>query len=312
MSQPIEIVQLLAYDGPNIFGPSPGVLLRARCDADRSGRLRAALRDGALAAGLVIAGLNVEARPLGDGHLLSATFATETPTVGAALAEYVVAGIAAEAAGDEAWDPEGPLNELQGRLRVEAVPLAALQLVAEARARGLPTFALPGGRLQLGHGARGWSFDPAPLRGRGAAPPTPPWERLGAVPIVAVTGATGRAATVRRFGAELAAAGAPARALDGAGFDEARALLADPGTEALVLGLDTGDILRRGLPFDRCELAVITDMGGARPPEAADDDEWLRALGVPMLLAPQPARLNLGDPALLPLVPYAPNGVVGL
>ena len=310
MAQPIEIAQLLAFDGPNIFGPSPGVLLRARCDADRSRRLRAALRDGALAVGLVIAGLSVEAQPHDGGHLVSATFATEAPAIGAALAEYVVAGIAAEAAGDDEWDHEGPLLALRERLRAEAMPVAALQLVAEAKARGLPTFALPDGRLQIGHGARGWRLDPAPLRG--AAPPTPPWERLGAVPIVAVTGAAHRAAAVERLAAELAAMGRPARALDGTGFDEARALLADPNTEALVLGLDTGDILRRGLPFDRCELAVVTDMGGARPPDAADDDEWLRALGVPMLLAPHPARINLSDPRLLPLVPYAPNGVLAL
>lgn len=310
--QPIEIDRLHAYDGPNIFGPSPGVLLRARCDADRSRRLRLALRDGAQYIGLVIAGLAVEARPLGEGQLVTAHFATEAPAVGAALCEYVAAGIAAEAAGDEEWDRDAPLVALQARLRDESLPVAALQLVAEARARGLPALVRADGLIQLGHGARGWSFDPARLRARGAASPEPPWARLGAAPIVAVTGHAGRAAAVRRLAGELAAAGARVAALDGAGFDAARALLADPAAEAIVVGLDTGDILRRGLPFDRCELAAVTDREGPRPPEAADDDEWLRALGVPMLLSPQPARINLDDPRLTPLVPYAPNGVVGL
>lgn len=306
----ISIVQLLAYDGPNIFGPAPGVLLRARCDRDRSRRLRAALKDGALAIGLMVANLTVEAQPLGEGQLITALFGTDAPALGAALCDYVVAGVAAELAGDDAWDRETPLFALQERRRAEAVPIAALQLVAEARRRGLPTFTRADGRLQLGYGARGWSVEPAALARPGAAGPQAPWEQLGDVPIVAVTGQAGRADAVARLARAHEAAGA--RALDGATFDQVQALLADPATEALVLGLDTADILRRGLAFDRCTLAVVVDRAGPRPPEAADDDEWLRALGVPMLLSPQPAHLNLADPALLPLVPYAPNGVLGL
>lgn len=306
MPRAIALSQLFAYEGPNIFGPGPGVLLRARCDVDRSARLRAALKDGAQAIGLVIAYLAAEARPSGDGALVSVTFATELPALGAALAAYVVEGVAAEAAGDTGWDPEGPLDVLRERRRRESPPLLALQIVAEARRRGVPAFTTPGGGLHLGQGVRGWGFSP------GATPPEPPWERLGHVPVVAVTGGAGRAAAVARLAAELSAIGPRAVALDDATFEAARAALADPATEALVVGLDTGDVLRRGVPFERCTMAVITGMDGARPAEAADDEEWLRALGVPMLLAEQPARLNLADEGLLPLVPYAPNGVIGL
>jgi hypothetical protein len=309
---PITLSQVFAYDGPNIYGPSPGVLLRASADADRSRRLRAALKDGAQFIGLVIASLTVESSPGPDGHALVAHFATEAPGSGAALGAYVVAGMLAEATGDEAWDRETPLLALRDRLRAEATPVAALQLMADARARGLPAFRRADGRVQLGYGARGWSFDPAPLRTRGAVAPAPPWDELGNVPVVAVTGRTGRAAAVERLAADLGAMGARVCALDGADFDAARALLADPAAEACIIGLDSGAILRRGLPFDRCALAVITDRAGPRPPEAADDDEWVRALGVPMLLSAQPARINLGDPGLRPLIPYAPNGVVGL
>jgi hypothetical protein len=308
----ISTERLFAYEGPNIYGPSPGVLLRARCDRDRSQRLRAALKDGAQHIGLVVAHLTVTAAPLDDGHMVAAHFATELPALGAALAEYVVEGIAAEAGGDEEWDHETPLLALQERLRDEATPAAALRLIAEARSRGLPAFARADGHVQLGYGARGWSFDPAPLRGRGAAPPEPPWADLGAIPIVAVTGESDRAAAVDRLAADLGAMGAQVRAVDGAGFAQARALLADPSAEALVLGLDTSELLRRGMAFDRCTLAVITDRAGRRPPEAADDDEWARALGLPMLLSGQAARINLADHGLRDLIPYAPNGVIGL
>jgi hypothetical protein len=304
----IALSQLFAYEGPNIFGPGPGVLLRARCDADRSARLRAAVKDGAQAIGLVVAHLAAEARPAGDGVLVSVTFGTELPAVGAALAAYVVEGVAAEAAGDEGWDPEEPLDALRERRRREGLPLLGLQIVAEARRRGVPAFTTPGGGLHLGQGLHGWGCEIA----SGEAPPEPPWERLGHVPVVAVTGGPGRAAAVERLATELSAIGPRAVALDGATFDAARAALADPATEALVVGLDTGDILRRGVPFERCTMAVITGMEDGRPAEAADDEEWLRALGVPMLLAEQPARLNLAEARLLPLVPYAPNGVIGL
>jgi hypothetical protein len=312
MSPPlIELRQICAYDGPNIFGPDPGVLLRARCDRDRSARLRAALKDGAQFVGLVIAYLEAEARPDGDGALVSATFATDAPAVGAELARFVVAGVAAEVAGDEGWDRDGPLLALRERHGREAVPVAALRLVAEARRRRLPAF-VAGDTLRVGHGARGWALDLAPLREQGAAAPEPPWERLGNVPLVAVTGGSGRAQAVARLAADLEAIGPRVVALDAPGFEQARAALADPATEALVVGLDAAEILRRGVPFERCTLAAVTDRDGPRPVEAADDEEWLRALGVPMLLAEQPARLNLADPRLLPLVPYAPNGVISL
>lgn len=309
---PIAVAQLSAYEGPNIYSPAPGVLLRASCDRDRSRRLRAALKDGAQFVGLVLANLTVEAAPVDGGQLVTAMFSTDAPALGAELAAYAVSGIAAEALGDTAWDRDGPLFDLQARRRAEALPVAALQLVAEAIRRGLPSFVRPDGRVQLGYGARGRSFDLRALREREALPPIAPWDELGAVPIVAVTGQTGRPAAVRRFAAELAELGLRVTARDGVGFVMARDLLANPSSEALVVGMDTSDLLRRGLPFDRCDLAVIADRAGERPAAARDDDEWLRALGLPMLLSAQPARLNLGDPSLLPLVPYAPNGVVGL
>jgi hypothetical protein len=305
MSQPIAITRLHAYRGPNIFGPQPGVLLRASCPDDRSRRLRAAIKDGAQAIGLVIAYLEVGARPTAAGHLISARFTTDAPQIGAALCQYLADGLAAEACGDEEWDRDGPLLALQERLRAEALPVAALQVAAEARRRGLPVLRLPTGELLLGYGARSWRLDLSD----GVEPP---WGQIGRVPLTVVTGAARRAGLVRRCAAELAEAGLPARAIDGADFAAARALLADPATEAAVIGLDSADILRCGLPFDRCDQAVVGDMSGARPSEADDDDEWLRALGLPMLLGDAPVRLPLADPRLRPLVPYAPSGVLDL
>jgi hypothetical protein len=310
MTAPIATIRLRAYEGPNVYGPSPGVLLHVRCDRDRAARIRTAIKASAQFIGMVIAQLSVEAQPDHEGVLISVLFSCEAPALGAALCEYVVAGVVAESANDQTWDRDGPLIALQARYRSTSLPIAALQLIAEARRRGLPSFVRTDGRLQLGYGARGWSIDPAELAEQSAAPPTPPWEELGTVPLVLVTGAHKRPVAVERLAAELTTGGLHVCALEAANFATARAALADPAAEALVLGLASPTILRHGLPCDRCDLAVITDRSGPRPAEAADDDEWLRALGIPMLLSPQPVRLNLSDPELLPLVPYAPNGVL--
>jgi hypothetical protein len=303
----MDIVRLHAYEGPNIHGPRPGVLLRASSAADRPRRLRAAIRDGAQSIGLVIAYLETESRASVDGFLLEARFSTDEPAIGAALCRYIVDGMCAEAAGDEEWDRDGPLYDLQARRRREALPLPALQLIAEARRRGLPATSLPDGQMMLGHGARAWRVDPH--TGDLAAPP---WARIGRIPITIVTGHALRAVAVERHAAALAATGANVRAEDDLGFDEARDLLADPASEAVVLGLRADDMLSRGLPLDRCDQAVITDMAGPRPGSADDDEEWVRALGLPMLLATAPARLILADGRLQALIPYAPSGVIGI
>ncbi|NNJ09716.1 DUF4938 domain-containing protein [Chloroflexales bacterium ZM16-3] len=301
MSTPITIAQLRAYQGPNIYGPLPGVLLRISSAADKARRLRSAIRDGAQSIGLVIAYLEADSHPLGDSFLLEARFSTNEPQIGAELCRYIVDGMRAEAAGDEEWDRDGPLYELQARRRREATPVTTLQLLAEARQRGLPTLRLPEGRLQIGYGARAWQYDP-----RTGEPPAPPWDQVGSIPITLVTGGTLRRAAVER----LADSGLPVRAEDGLDFVAARRLLADPTVESAVIGLDTESILHHGLPLDRCDYAVISDMNGPRPESADDDEEWLRALGLPMLLSPNPVQLNIADTRLGALIPYAPNGVL--
>ncbi|HWQ12251.1 MAG TPA: DUF4938 domain-containing protein, partial [Roseiflexaceae bacterium] len=170
---PLEIIRLLAFQGPNILAPQPGVLLQARADRDQSRRLRSALRDAAQGAGIVLGALDVEAQPAGAGQVLTASFTTPTPEIGAAVARYVVEGLNAQEAGDESWDAEGRLWELRRRWRAEALPAAALRLVAEAAVRGVPAFTRADGALQLGYGARSLALDPAALavQRRGDAAP---------------------------------------------------------------------------------------------------------------------------------------------
>ncbi|MBC8078293.1 MAG: DUF4938 domain-containing protein [Chloroflexales bacterium] len=295
----IELVDVIAYDGANIHAPQPGVLVLLRCDTDRSKRLRAALKDGAQYIGLVLGHLDLSASQAADGWLVSAFFTTPTPAIGVALVRYVVDGLRALAAGDEEWDRDEPLYELQRRRRREALPLALLQLQAEARARGVPSFVRNDGRLQLGYGARGIAIDTS----SGEAQVAPPWERLGAVPIVAITGDRARSSALRHLAQALDHEGG-ARLFDDAGFDEARALLADPQLTLAVLGLGAPVIERRGVPFDRCQLSAVLDIPGDTSPAA---DARVRALGVPLLLTDPSglALLSAHDPAIAALADYA-------
>src|SRR5258706_306369 len=156
---PTDILQLAAFDGPNLYGPRPGVLLRVRSDKNRTARIKNALKDGAQSVGMVLAYIEVWSEPADGGYTISANFSTPTPAIGRELARYIVAGLNAREAGDEEWDAEGPLWDLQKRRHAEALPLPALQITAEAATRGIPAFVRHDGLAQLGSGARGLAFE---------------------------------------------------------------------------------------------------------------------------------------------------------
>jgi hypothetical protein len=311
---PIEIIRLLAFEGPHMLGPQPGVLLEVRAARDLRARLRSALKDAAQSAGVVVGALEVGTLPEAGAYTVSASFTTPTPALGAAIARYVVDGLDARERGDDSWDAEGLLWELQRRRRAEALPVAALQLLAEAATRHVPAFVRADGALQLGYGVRGRSVALAALRSptlivpgeANAGAPALVWEEVGAVPIIALTGSTAKE-TVRLVAGGLHAQGIRAVAAVDASFDQARALLTDPVAEALVVGLEAGDLLRRGLPFERCAASVVLGLPD-EPPEARGRTELARALGVAMLVTDPGgvAALDASQPELAALAEYAP------
>lgn len=327
---PTEIIRLLGFDGPNLYGPQPGVLLQVYSDRDRSRRLRDALKDGGQTVGMVLAYLDVAAEPDERGFLITANFTTPTPAIGVELARYVVAGLNAKEAGDESWDAEGPLWDLQKRRRAEALPLPALQVTAEAASRGIPALLRRDGWVQIGYGVRSWAFDPATTRERGgtlvadaigtgpppfAGPPDAidvPWERLGPIPIVAVAGAAGRDLAARLIAATLYDRGQPAQLATAADFDTTRALLADPAAAIAVVGLTPEGIAGRGLAFERCAYSAVTDLPADLPADVSDRAELAHVLGVPMLVTDQAGcvALNADVPEIAALAEYAPCRVI--
>jgi hypothetical protein len=329
---PTTIIQLLGFDGPNLHGPQPGVFLKLRADKDRSRRVKDALKDGAQSAGMVMGYLEIDSLAEDGGYIISASFTTPTPVIGIELARYVVERLNANEAGDEEWDSEGPLWELQKRRRAEALPLPALQLIAEASSRGIPSLVRADGLVQLGYGARSWAFDPAAgKRGQGdpdgrlaatdigVGPPSmgataaiePPWERLGPIPIVAAAGA-GRDIAARLIAATLQAQGQAVGLAEAADFEATRMLLADPGAAIAIVGLTAEGIAQRGVAFEGCAYSAVIDLPADLPAGVADPAELARVLGVPMLLT-DPAgwvALNADVPEIAALAEYAPCPII--
>jgi hypothetical protein len=328
---PTEIVQLLGYDGPNLHGPQPSVFLKIRSERDRARQLRDALKDAAQTIGMVLGSLEVDSAPAGGEYAIAASFTTPTPALGVELARYAVEALNRAEAGDEEWDAEGPLWDLQKRRRAEALPLGALQLAAEANARGVPSFARADGRLQLGYGARGWALDLAPFRGRASAGtlaadeidvgpprgatqsfPEIPWDRLGPIPIVATAGGGGTTVVAELIAATLRAHGQAAALAAGAGFEATRERLADPAAAIVVVGLLAEEIARRGVAFERCAYSAVIDLPDQLPPQVAGRAELARVLGVPMLLTDPAGRvaLNADVPEIAALAEYAPCPII--
>jgi len=324
---PTEIVQALGLEGPNLYGPQPGVFLKVHSDKDRARRLKEALKDGAQSIGMVLGYLELDSEPGPNGFTITANFTTPTPAIGVALARYVVEGLNRQEAGDEEWDADGPLWDLQKRRRSEALPLAALQITAEAASRGIPALVRADGHIQLGYGIRGWAFDPAQFKDRTAAhspsgdeigigappfarPPAAlavPWEQIGPIPILAVAGGEGSEVAARLIAATLQAQRQAVRLAIGADFQATRALLADRSAAIAVIDLTAEGIAERGLAFERGAYSAITGLPTELPAGIADRAELARVLGVPMLVTDAEGRvaINADVPELVELSEYA-------
>jgi Domain of unknown function (DUF4938) len=334
---PTTIIQLLGFDGPNLHGPQPGVFLKLRADKNRAQRVKDALKDATQGAGMVMGYLEVDSAADGDGYIINVSFTTPTPAIGVGLGRYIVEGLNAKEAGDEDWDAEGPLWDLQKRRRAEALPLPALQLIAEASARAIPALIRADGQMQLGYGTRSWAFDPAALKSPGGGlapceigvvPPASigistnaagipatidvPWERLGPIPIVAVAGGAARDSAARLIAATLQAHGQTTGLAEAADFAATRDLLATPTTAIAIVGLTAAGIAQRGVAFERCAFSAVIDLPETLPGAVHDRAELARVLGVPMLLTDPAGRvvLNADLPEIVALAEYAPCPII--
>jgi cyanophycin synthetase len=149
------------------------------------------------------------------------------------------------------------------------------------------------------------------------------------VPIVAVTGTNGKTTTTRMVAHLLRAAGHRVgltttdgiyldgrllEAGDSAGPGSARALLRHPRVEAAALETARGGLLREGLGFDACDVAIVTNIAsdhlGLGGVETLEDLARVKAV-VPASVRPGGASvLNADDPLVVAMAGGAGGEVV--
>jgi cyanophycin synthetase len=152
----------------------------------------------------------------------------------------------------------------------------------------------------------------------------------GRIPLVAVTGVNGKTTTTRLISHILSLTGRTVgmtctdgiyiggrRIDDGdcSGPQSARAVLLHPGVDAAVLETARGGILREGLGFDRCDVAVVTNIGEGDHPGLNDIDTVEKLAKVKRcivdVVAPSGAAvLNAEDPLVAEMAAHCPGSVV--
>ncbi len=315
---PVEIRDLRALEGPNLYYGQPAVKLLTWSDRDIRREIGDGIKTWAQATGVVIGYLQQQLEQADDGLLILTTFTTPFPSVGKRIVEGVVADLQAAEQGDEDYSHDDVVFDVMGLRKREEPPIGLLQIFAEARARDLPFIPREDGTVMVGSGARGHVFDPAGLS-LGLSIGIP-WDSVGRVPVLAITGTNGKTTTVRLCAHILQAAGKRVgrtdtdgitiagelvESGDWAGFAGARRVLSDPRVDVAVLETSRGGILRRGLGFDLCDVSVITNVSSDHLGELGVDtlEEMAQAKGVIALVTRGTGRvvLNADDPRVAAL-----------
>jgi cyanophycin synthetase len=152
----------------------------------------------------------------------------------------------------------------------------------------------------------------------------------GRIPVVAVTGTNGKTTTARLTGHLLATSGlrvgmtntdgvyVNGRQIDSgdcSGPKSARNVLMHPDVDAAVFETARGGMLREGLGFDRCQVAVVTNIGegdhlGLNYITTVEDLAVLKRVIVQNVAASGYAVLNATDPIVAAMAATCPGAVI--
>ena len=151
----------------------------------------------------------------------------------------------------------------------------------------------------------------------------------GRIPVVAVTGTNGKTTTVRLISHLLSTSGlrvgmtntdgvyVEGRQIDSgdcSGPKSARNVLMHPDVDAAVFETARGGVLREGLGFDRCQVAVVTNVGsgdhlGLNYISTVEDLAVLKRVIVQNVAPTGMAVLNAADPIVAAMAPNCPGQV---
>jgi cyanophycin synthetase len=151
----------------------------------------------------------------------------------------------------------------------------------------------------------------------------------GRIPVIAVTGTNGKTTTVRLTAHLIKAQGLRVGMTntdgvyingrqtdsgDCSGPRSARNVLMHPEVDAAVLETARGGMLREGLGFDRCKVAIVTNIGagdhlGLNYITTLEDLSVLKRVIVLNVERDGMAVLNAADPAVVAMAPHCPGEV---
>jgi cyanophycin synthetase len=316
----MRLVDARRLTGPNHLSRAPLVIVEvafdpsesagAACDAYRAqlGRMRAAF---GLAAGVPV---------LARMHQRGAVFGYEAPVdtmlACAEMSEWAVESAAEVLAGRPACSIEPKRAAIADVLERDRNP-RLLALAAEAHRRNIPLL-WDDDVVSLGTGRRSRSFPKAEMPDAANVP----WEELGAIPCVLVTGTNGKTTSSRLLARIASEAGlrVGTTSTDGitvgselledgdwTGPAAARIVLRRADVDLAVLETARGGILRRGLAVDNCDAALITNVSDDHIGlYGIDDVEAMAEVKGVVARAVSPngtAVLNARDPRLVRLAP---------
>ncbi len=153
----------------------------------------------------------------------------------------------------------------------------------------------------------------------------------GRIPIIAITGVNGKTTTTRFIAHIVAQSGARVgmtctdgiyvqnRRIDTgdcSGPTSAQNILMNPGVDFAVLETARGGILRAGLGFDRCDVAVVTNIGEGDHLGLSDIDTIEKLARVKRTIIEAVTKgsgygvLNAADPLTVEMAEYCPGHVV--
>ena len=267
----MQVLDSRRLTGPGLLLDGPGAVLEARLEESERARAVAAWQNSARRL-LQAVGWNGETlayRSFAGGVSLALTAPIDGLYAATELNERAWAAAAAELKGDKAPDLGSAIASLLDDIHRERDPIVAT-LYREARSRGL-TFLHGEDLISVGSGAGAlmWQVSAKPRLA------DIQWEAARDIPIVLVTGSNGKTTVVRLIGAMVEAAGriAGISSTDGvtvgetlleegdfAGPSGARMVLRHHEVATAILETARGGILRRGLPVERADVAVITNI----------------------------------------------------
>jgi UDP-N-acetylmuramyl tripeptide synthase len=321
----IKLLDNRRLTGPNLFWDMPGAVLDIAIDGVSTERVTSAWAEetGRLMEAMGWRAENICWRVFSGGASLVINAPIDVLYTACELNEVALNRVAARLAGEPLPSFDDAITKLVAQ-RAEEQNTALLAMQRAAQDNHVP-FLWDDDEASVGFGKSAivWPASAVP------EPETINWQQVGSIPLGIVTGTNGKSTTVRLASAILAADGLRAGITstdyirvgeeildhgDYSGPGGARTLLRHPKSEAVVLEVARGGLLRRGIGVEHADGALITNIAadhlgdyGINSVSEMAEAKFIvrRALG-----ANAPLILNADDPESVRMAATLSNRII--